>query len=689
MDTLGSSDVFVFDRFRLHRRGAGLFRQDAAGAWVLVDIGARALDVLGVLVDRHGDLVTRDELMRAVWPGMAIEEHNLTVQISALRRVLDEGRTGSSCIVTVPGRGYRFVLPVTRPKQAHADPALAPARLSIVVLPFENLSGDPKDGHLADAITDDLTSDLTLIPDVSVTAREAANAYHGQSQDVRTIGEELRVRYVLKGSVRRLGTTLRVNIRLISAETSALLWSDRFEQEIGEPGAAQDSIVTRLKDELDFRLIDIESTRSIRERPNNPDAFDLALHARSIIYQPPSLQRQSEVLRLLESALALDPRSVYAMTYIAFHLTSGTEAGGGAFRRQNSDDMQRAGHLLAQARAIAPDSLMVLNTYVMWLREVGRCAEAIEVCQRAIHMYPNRIRGFTNFHHVLAGCKTWMGHAEEGIALEAEADRLNPRSPWRFNRYRYIGWYSLLLGRDLDAINYLQRSLAIKPEEDGSTHWQYRWLAGAYARTGNVASARQYLASAERLWPYDTVRSRAPELLTSPVYVEQFRRFQDALRLTGLRDHADEDADFGVPADAALHGELAGLTPTCAPGAKTLRTVDFVQFLAESRPIVIDMMTYFWGQSIPGAVGLKYAGLGGSITDAAQGRLRGKMHELTKGNFDAPIVAIGWNSERFDGRNLVLRLVALGYTNVYWYRGGREAWETNDLPEDALDVQDW
>ena len=100
-------------------------------------------------------------------------------------------------------------------------------------------------------------------------------------------------------------------------------------------------------------------------------------------------------------------------------------------------------------------------------------------------------------------------------------------------------------------------------------------------------------------------------------------------------------------------------------------------------------MTYFWGQSIPGAVGLKYAGLGGSITDAAQGRLRGKMHELTKGNLDAPIVAIGWNSERFDGRNLALRLVALGYTNVYWYRGGREAWEVNGLPEDVLDVQDW
>ncbi len=185
------------------------------------------------------------------------------------------------------------------------------------------------------------------------------------------------------------------------------------------------------------------------------------------------------------------------------------------------------------------------------------------------------------------------------------------------------------------------------------------------------------------------MRSRAPELLTSPVYVEQFRRFQAALRLAGLRDHADEDADFGVPADAALHGELAGLTPNNAPGAKTLRTADFVRILAECQPIVIDTMTYFWGQSIPGAVGLKYSGLGGGFKDAAQERLHSKLCELSAGDSNRPIVAVGFNSVRFDGYNLALRLVALGYTQVYWYRGGREAWEVNGLPETTLDVQDW
>jgi adenylate cyclase len=585
----------------------------------------------------------------------------------------------------VPGRGYRFVPRVTRLEEEHAGLATLRPRLSIVVLPFDNLSGEPRDDYLADAITDDLTSDLTLIPDVSVTAREAANAYHRQSQDVRTIGEKLRVRYVLKGSVRRFGPALRVNVQLISAETGAVLWSDRFDEESEQPAVGEEKIVRRIKDELGIRLIEIENARSLRERPTDPDAFDLVLRVRSIRNQPPSLPRDREVMALLERALALDPSSAYAMAHIAYYLSNAT----GFIGWQDFAKMQRAEHLLMRARSIAPEAPFVLNVYVLWLRTVGRCAEAIEVCQRAIRMHQNRIRGWLGFHHELGRCKTWMGQAEEGIAVEKEANRLNPRSPWRYLRYRHIGWYSLLLGRDLDAIGYLERSLAINPDDEGDVHWQYRRLAAAYARTGDLEAARQYLARADRLWPYDTVRGRAPEILLSPVYVEQFRQFQNALRLAGLRDHADEEADFAVPSDAALHSELAGLTPTEAPGVKTVRTADFVRLLADAQPIVIDTMTYSWGRSVPGAVGLKFAGLGGSLADGAQDRLRGKMRELTVGNLDLPIVAVGWNSERFDGRNLALRLVALGYTQVYWYRGGREAWEVNGLPETELDVQHW
>jgi adenylate cyclase len=251
-----------------------------------------------------------------------------------------------------------------------------------------------------------------------------------------------------------------------------------------------------------------------------------------------------------------------------------------------------------------------------------------------------------------------------------------------------MGFASLMLGKDQDAITFYQRSLAMDLEE-GGTQTVYRGLAAASARTGQMEEAKRALAEADRLWPYDTVRGGAPEILTSPVYVEQYRRYQDALRLAGERDHADEDADFGVPADDALHSEAAGRTPTSAPGATTIRTPELARLLAEARPVVIDAVWYSWGLSIPGAVGLKFAGLGGSFTDEAQDRLRSKVRNLTAGDLNQPIVAVGWNSERFNGRNLALRLVALGYTRVYWYRGGREAWEVAGLPETEVDLQEW
>jgi adenylate cyclase len=556
-------------------------------------------------------------------------------------------------------------------------------RLSLVILPFENLSGDAKEDYLADGITDDLTTELSHIPGALVVARESAYTFKGKAVDVRKLGEGLGVRYALEGSVRRLGSTLRVNVQLVSTETGAHLWSDRFDEAIGEMSVGQEQIVTRMRDQLGISMVEIENARSLRERPTNPDAFDLILRERSIRNLPPSPQRDKEALTLLERALSLDPTSVHAMTYIAFYLThAATNHGWGNF-----DTMQRAERLLARARAIAPDSEVVLNTYVLWLRTVGRCPEAIEAAERALNTDPNRMRVWTGIYNELATCKVLIGHADEGLVLQEKADQLNPLSPWKYMRYEQMGWASLLLGRDRDAIMYLERSLGMHSQAD--TEYRWRRLAAAYARIGQMEEARQYLSKADHLWPYDTVRSHSAGSPSSVVFAEQIRRFQEGLRLAGERDHADEEADFGVPTDGALHSEVAGYTPKDAPGVKTIRTGDLAFFLAKARPILIEAVSYSWGLSIPGAVGLKFAGLGGSFTDTVQDHLSSKMHELTAGNLDRPVVAVGWNSERFNGRNLALRLVALGYTQVYWYRGGREAWEVNGLSETELDVQEW
>ncbi|MFZ0019215.1 MAG: sulfurtransferase [Acetobacteraceae bacterium] len=162
---------------------------------------------------------------------------------------------------------------------------------------------------------------------------------------------------------------------------------------------------------------------------------------------------------------------------------------------------------------------------------------------------------------------------------------------------------------------------------------------------------------------------------------------RDGLRQAGIRDHADEDADFNVPSDKVLHTHYKAHTPTTVPGARTIGAHDLAIMLEERKPLIIDA-SIPWGESVPGAIGLLGVGVGGSVTDEYQGRLESKMQELTHGD-QLPVVVMGWNAERYQGRNLPLRLVALGHTNVYWYRGGREACEVAGLPETPIAIQDW
>src|SRR4051794_6433533 len=248
MTAIASADISVFDDFCLDRRGGVLLRRDHQGVFVPVVLGGRALDLLGVLVEHSGDVVSRDKIMSAVWPGTVVEDGNLSVQISTLRRVLDHGRSEDSLIQTVPGRGYRFIAPVARPDEnAHTvnQPFAASGdrrvpRLSIVVLPFTNLSDDREQQYFADAITDSLTTDLSRLAGSFVISCNTAFSYKHKPVDTKQIGRELRVRYVLEGSVQRSGKQVRVNAQLIDAETDAHMWAERFERDTADLFDLQD-----------------------------------------------------------------------------------------------------------------------------------------------------------------------------------------------------------------------------------------------------------------------------------------------------------------------------------------------------------------------------------------------------------------------------------------------------------------
>jgi hypothetical protein len=255
-------------------------------------------------------------------------------------------------------------------------------------------------------------------------------------------------------------------------------------------------------------------------------------------------------------------------------------------------------------------------------------------------------------------------------------------------RYGRIGYGLMLLGRPREAVPWLQQGLASSPDVALIRSWVYRLLAVAYSSDGHPDDARQALTEAVRMFPFETARSDI-QWFGNEAAIAQTRRYQEMLRTIGLRDHADEEADFGVAPDRQLHRIIQAYTPTTAPGAITIRTGELASFLTRSRPVVIDTLWNYLDRSLPGAIGLPRSGIGVKFSDTAQDRLRRKMAELTRGDTSLPIVAVGWSSERFDGYNLALRLVALGYANVYWYRGGREAWEAAGLPETEVEVQEW
>jgi adenylate cyclase len=750
VDARAAGETLAFEGWHFDRQARLLYRQDAIGTRTPVLIGSRAQDILTLLLEQPGTLVSKDAIMEAVWPNTAVEANNLNVQVAALRRVLDRDRSGASCIQTVSGRGYRFVAAVTRLDEAEVGsvPRTPPVvgrttlsalvsdlgiattqlkqpgarhrlrsaltiaaaalvvtgaavtgwwwfagnappnvglskapRLSIVVLPFEDLSGDPKDNYLVEGITEDVTTDLSRVLGMFVIARESAYTYQGKATDVRKIGEELGVRYALEGSVRKLGDALRVNAQLISTETGAHLWADRFDQKLNDLSAGQEEIVGRIGQTLNVALTDVESARSKRERPTNPDAFDLILRARSLGLHPMGPPEHAERRALFEQALRLDPDSIFAMTRLADEIDSGLNGWGAT-----EDERERAAKLIADAAANNPNDPNVLEASAYLIFQQGRYAEAISAYRRLLDEYPNSHYAYDQ----IGMCLTFTGRANEAIPMIETAIRHDPRNPNIFIRYGDLGFSLLMLGRDEESIIWSQRALAADPNSDASLRATLNLrLAAAYARLGHLDEAHRGVAEANRLWPYDTVRMHWPDDPSSRVYAEQIERFQTALRLAGHRDHAEEDANSGVASDNQLHSNLVGLTPTTVPGAATITTAEIARLLDERKPIVIDPLFYSWGRSIPSGVGLKSAGSGGSTSDAMQGRLRKKMQELTKYDLSKPIVALGFNSERFDGRNLALRLVALGYTNVYWYRGGREAWEVAGLPETELDVQQW
>jgi TolB-like protein len=519
---LASGDIFEFEEFRLDRRGEGLSRRDERGRFVPVAIGPRALDVLAILVERAGQLVLKEDIMAAVWRRTVVENANLTVQISTLRRILDEGRAGGSCIQTVAVRGYRFLPALTRVEPAAIPQGIAP-RLSIVVLPFTDLSEGGGQQYFADGMTDDLTTDLSRLSGMFVIARNTAFTYRDKPIGTKQIGQELGVRYVLEGSVRRLGNRVRINAQLIDSATGAHLWAERFDGQMSDLFVLQDEVVSRIAIALNVELISAEAAR----RADNADALDCMLRGRALSFKPPAREIFAERISLFERALTLDPRSVEAQALLAMSLAGrAMDLGSDSLE----DDIKRAETLSLSAMAAAIRNPLVHFARGQVLRVQGRLDEAITEYETVLALDRNHLSAFAH----IGRCKILIGLIEEGVAAQEQAIRLSPRDPQIAIYYARIGTARLFQSRVEEAIAWLEKARLLSPNHAPSP----ALLASAYALRGDGEKAVALLSEAQRLdgrGNFSSIARVRQQLPGARGARGKFLELKEATYLAGLR----------------------------------------------------------------------------------------------------------------------------------------------------------
>ena len=394
------------------------------------------------------------------------------------------------------------------------SPPLAALRLSIVVLPFANLSNDPEQQYFADGITEDLTTDLSRIANMFVISRNTAFTYRNQPTDTKQIGRELGVRYVLEGSVRRSGNRLRVSAQLIDAATDAHLWAERFDRETGDLFALQDEIASQLANALGVELIAAEAARATE----HPDALDYILRGRA---GKPTF---GEAISLFERALELDPRSVEAQSQLAHQLSGRVLTG---MPGQAPADLARAEGLVDRALAVSSRYAFAHFVKGQVLRAQERSEEAIPEYERALALDRNLVAALSG----LAWCKLNAGSIEEVIPLAEQAIRLSPRDPLIGVRYYQIGIVHLLQSRTGDAVVWLEKArsaMPIQPHVRGH-------LASAYALKGDRERAAAELAEARRLSGGDRYSSLARLKALANFGVSKIRALYEATYFAGLR----------------------------------------------------------------------------------------------------------------------------------------------------------
>ena len=408
------------------------------------------------------------------------------------------------------------------PAAAAAAPVAAqPPRLSLVVLPFASLGAGPEHEHFVDGVTESLTTDLSQITNAFVVARNTAFAYKGKHVDATQLGRELKVRYILEGSIQRGGSRLRVNAQLIDATTGAHLWADRFDKPMADPFDTQDEIVSRLANQLRPELMAAEARRA--EHEENPDSVDLYFLGLQV-FGKGGVDNIRRARELFERAVALDPGNVDALVGAA---RAGVILGAIYGFDDRASTLAEAETLLIKGISLAPRNFWAH----LWLGFVfihtNRAQRGIGELEQAASL--NRNLGAA--HAWIGLAKIVMGRAEEAEAHINEAFRLAPAESFGFMWWHLLGVAKLHLGADEEAVALFRRSIDTNRNYPLSQFYS----AAALALVGRLDEARAEAKSALALAPnYSIARFRNAREGDNPVFLRQRERIAEGLRKAGI-----------------------------------------------------------------------------------------------------------------------------------------------------------
>ena len=402
-----------------------------------------------------------------------------------------------------------------------------PPRLSIVVLPFANLSGDPAQDYLADALTDQLTTTIARLRDSFVIARSTALTYKGKPVNAKTIGRELGVRYVLEGSVQPTGDQVRVNAQLIAAESGAHLWAEQFDTPRADLLKTQDEIVVRLARSMYLQLPEVEAARLKRAPTANPDAEDLALQCQAAFLKNETIFLAT-YYRLCDQALAADPDNVRALSYLA--LTFLPSRG----RGPDLED-KRADELVSKALVLDPNYAPAHLVKAFVLQSQSRLDEALAEDRRAFDLDPSLVDAYWHMGYVLRR----LGEFQTSLEFIDRALRLSPRDPFRASWYADKAGSHFALKQYDQAIEWARRAVEINPDNS----IPYLYLIPALALTGQESQAHEalgrYLAhrdATRTVAGWKSARAQFVNERTDRRYVEYWDRLIEGFRKAGLQE---------------------------------------------------------------------------------------------------------------------------------------------------------